>query len=307
MRARTPRFRVRAARRMVQAVLVVLALVAVPDGAVHPAALSVIGLADAHAVDFDEGIVWFLVLGSDAREGEEVMEGRADAIELVGLDFGTGRAVAVAVPRDTWVDLPGHGFDRINAALPLDGPALVADAVESLVGIAPDYVITSGFDGFVSMVDSIGPVTVLSRHSFRSPDSPREVRRGLNRMDGPEALAFARARVPLTRGDFDRASNHQELMKGILRSLRAGKDGEGFLERGSYAALRGLDTDLSPVELYRLAQAVTTFRLSRVTDCVLAASPGVENGASVVYVDPALARRVGDDIRGDARLDGGCG
>ena len=157
--------------------LVVLALVAVPTR-VHPASFSVVGLADAKAVDFDDGIVWFLLLGSDAREGEAVTSGRADAIELVGLDFDTGRATAVGVPRDTWVDIPGHGFDRINVALPVGGPELVAEMVESLVGIPPDYVFTAGFDGFESMVDSIGESPVSLRLSFTARRSRLRAPRG---------------------------------------------------------------------------------------------------------------------------------
>lgn len=306
-RRTTPRPARRLARRMAQSLLVVLALVAVPDSAVHPASFSVVGLADAKAVDFDDGIVWFLLLGSDAREGEVVTSGRADAIELVGLDFDTGRATAVGVPRDTWVDIPGHGFDRINVALPVGGPELVADMVESLVGIPPDYVFTAGFDGFVSMVDSIGPVPVISRFSFQPPDGPVSVRRGLNRMDGQEALAFGRARVPLPRSDFDRIANHHSLMKGILRSLRGGEDTAGFIEKGSATALRGLDTDLSPVALYRLGHAVTTFRVTQVTTCAIFGAPRNEGGADVLYVDPDLARRVGNDVRDDARIDEGCG
>jgi len=306
MRRRTTR-PVRLARRVAQGLLVALALVAVPDSAVHPASFSLVALAHAKAVDFDDGIVWFLVLGSDAREGEDMMDGRADAIELVGLDFDTGRATAVAVPRDTWVEIPGHGSNRINAALHEGGPELVADLVEELVGIPPDYVFTTGFDGFVSMVDSVGPVPVVSHFTFQPPDGPVPVHRGLNRMDGEEALAFARARVALPRSDFDRIANQHSLMKGILRRLRAGEDAEGFIERGSLAALRGFDTDLSPVDLYRLAQAVTTFRVSQVTTCAIIGAPAEENGAQVLHVDPRLARRVGNDVRDDARLDRGCG
>ena len=306
-RRTTPRPARRLARRVAQSLLVVLALVLVPDSAVHPAAFSVVATAEAKAVDFDDGIVWFLLLGSDAREGQDVMDGRADAIELVGLDFDTGRATAVAVPRDTWIRIPGHRFGRINSALPLGGPELVAETVASLVGIRPAYVFTAGFDGFVSMVDSIGPVPVVSHFSFQPPDGPVPVHRGLNRMDGEEALAFARARVALPRSDFDRIANQHSLMKGILRRLRGGEDAEGFIERGSLAALRGFDTDLSPVDLYRLAQAVTTFRVSQVTTCAIIGAPVEENGAQVLHVDPRLARRVGNDVRDDARLDRGCG
>ena len=132
------------------------------------------------------------------------------------------------------------------------------------------------------------------------------MRRGLNRMDGQEALAFARARVPLPRSDFDRIANQHSLMKGILRSLRGGEDTEGFIERGSLSALRGLDTDLSPVDLYRLAQAVTTFTVAQVTTCAIIGTDRLEGEAQVLDVDPELARRVGRDIRDDARIDHGC-
>ena len=166
---------------------------------------------------------------------------------------------------------------------------------------------TAGFDGFVSMVDSIGPVPVVSHFAFDPPGGSVPVRRGLNRMDGQEALAFARARVALPRSDFDRIANQHSLMKGILRSLRGGEDTEGFIERGSLSALRGLDTALSPVELYRLAQAVTTFKVSQVTTCAIVGTDRVEGGAQVLDVDPELARRVGRDVRDDARIDHGCG
>ena len=95
-------------------------------------------------------------------------------------------------------------------------------------------------------------------------------------------------------------------MKGILRALRGGEDTEGFIERGSLAALRGFETDLDPVDLYRLAQAVTTSS-SQVTTCVIVGAPRIEGGADVLHVDPELARRVGRDIQDDARLDQGCG
>ena len=290
---------------------------AVPDSAVHPASYSVVALADAKAVDFDDGIVWFLLLGSDARDGEDVTDGRADAIELVGLDFDTGRATAVAVPRDTWIEIPGHGFGRINAALPLGGPELVADAVESLVGITPDVRLHRRLRRLRLDGRQHRPGSRSSRTSPSDPpDGPVPVRRGLNRMDGEEALAFARARVALPRSDFDRIANQHSLMKGILRALRGGEDTEGFIERGSLSALRGLDTDLSPVELYRLAQAVTTFRVSQVTTCAILgadahrgrratswtstpSSPGGWAGTSATT--PGSTRGAADRGRPDAR------
>ena len=294
----------RLARRVAQSLLVVLALVAVPDSAVHPASFSLVALADAKAVDFDDGIVWFLVLGSDAREGEDVMDGRADAIELVGLDFDTGRATAVAVPRDTWVDIPGHGSNRINAALHVGGPELVADLVEELVGIAPNYVFTTGFDGFVSMVDSIGPVPVVSarlpaarRSRPRAPGCQPNGRRGGARVrPGPGGVAAQRLRPHRQPAVAD---------EGHPAGAAGRRGHRGVHRAGEPGRAAGFETDLSPVDLYRLAQAVTTFRVSQVTTCAIIGTPAEENGAQVLHVDPELARRVGKDVRNDARLDRG--
>ncbi|HET7352012.1 MAG TPA: LCP family protein [Marmoricola sp.] len=296
-------------RRVVRSVVVLLlglALLGLPDPARQPIRLSLVRVETAKAVDFEQGIVWVLVLGSDAPDGTDVMDGRADAIQLVGIDFDQGAAVAVGVPRDLWVETPGEGFDRINAGLRSGGPEQMARSVRRLVGVAPDFVLTTGFDGFEDMVDSIGPLTVRSTRAFEDPEEDLTVRRGLNSMDGQDALGFARARVALPRGDFDRSANHQQLLRAALRRLRAREDVEGFVERGVFAAISGLDTELSPADLYRLAQALTTIDLTRLTACVLPGTPGVESGAQVLYPDVTLSRRVGNDIRGDAELDRGC-
>ena len=180
-----------------------------PTPAVHPASYSLVALDDAKAVDFDDGIVWFLVLGSDAGTVRTSRSGRADAIELVGLDFDTGRARRRG-------RAPGL-LDRASPATvsagstqpcPLGGPELVADAVESLVGITPDYVFTTGFEGFV--VDGRQHRPGSRRLPLRLPAArryPSPCARGLNRMDGEEAPRFARAREPLPRSDFDRIAN----------------------------------------------------------------------------------------------------
>ena len=81
----------------------------------------------------------------------------------------------------------------------------------------------------------------------------------------------------------------------------------GFMESGTLRALTELDTDLSPTDLYRFAQAVTQVKLRRVTTCVLNGRMGtLPGGARVVFVDTTQAKRLGNDAREDARLDGGC-
>ena len=292
---------------MALAVVLSIAALAVPDAVAQPATFSLIGLEHAKAVDFESGVVWVVAVGSDARPGEDVLSGNADAIQLIGIDFETGVATAIGIPRDSWLEIPGHGLDRINATLPDGGPELVAATVTSLVGIEPDYVLTTGLTGFAAMVDLIGGVSVYSPVAFEDPRYPITVRLGRNNFDGQDATSFARARHELARSDFDRSANHQALLKGILRQLQAKEDDVGFMESGTLRALTELDTDLSPTDLYRFAQAVTQVKLSRVTTCVLDGTTGTEFGASVVYVDTKQAKRLGNDAREDARLDGGCG
>ena len=297
-------------RRRWPALLVLLGVLGllVPGPSATPAALLVrVGTAETVASpDSPRRVVWVLALGSDARAGEDPLRSRADAVQLVGVDLRTGRAAVIGIPRDSWVPVPGFGHDRVNAGLTHGGPELMARTVAGLVGIRPDYVLLTTFGGLKGMVRTLGGVTVDSRLAFTDDQMPGQVHRGRNRLGDADALFFARARHHLPDGDFDRSANQQELLRGMLRSLRARADEPGFMERAVLTAVTRLRTDLSPVELYRLAQAATQVDPERVQGCVVRGSYGYAGSASVVFPDVAQARRLGAEARGDARFDGGC-
>jgi LCP family protein required for cell wall assembly len=269
--------------------------------------VSLVRVRTAQAVDHPRHVVWILCLGSDARPGQRLTGTRADAIQLVGLNLDTGAGTMIGIPRDSYVDIRGHGRNKINASMFFGGPQLMADSVGRLVGVRPDYVFTTGFVGFRGMVRAIGGVTVHSRFSFSDPIRPQGYHRGVNRLNPFQALIFGRVRHPLPRGDFDRSGNQQELLRSILRTVRAHRAEPGYMERGLLATVRYLDTDLRPSELYRLAQAVTDVRPARLRACVLDGGTGTAGSAgSVVFVDVAQARRLGRDARRDGTLDHGC-
>lgn len=297
----------RTARRV--ALLAALAL-AVPAAVQVPASISLTTVQTARAVDFSDGVLWILVLGSDARPGQDVMTGRTDAIQLVGLNWRRDIAVSIGIPRDSWVelDLPDVSEGRINEALSESrSPDLVAEVVGRLVGITPDLVLVTGFEGFESMVGEIGTVVVDSPVAFPDNEHDLVVRRGPNRFDAGQALSYARIREGLDGGDLDRAANHQRLMLAVLAALRRQEDDEGFMEAATLAALGGLETDLGPIDLYRLAQAVTSINPARTTSCIIGGTPfTTAGGAQVLRPDTAQARALGDDARDDARLQGGC-
>lgn len=292
-------------RRWAGWALVVAVAAFVPGPSVQPASISLTTVETARTVDFGDGVLWVLALGSDARPGTAVTEGNTDAIQMIGIEAAAGRAVAIGIPRDSWVQLP-DGFDRINAALAQGGPELAAAAVRDLVGITPDVVLVTGFEGFESMIGALDGVVVDSPTAYRLDDVDLEVRRGPNEFDPEQALDFARSR-DVEGGDLARSAHHQQLLLGVLEELRDRADEPGLMESAALSAIGGMETDLSPGELYRLSQAVTLVDPRRVTACVVGGTPfTTTGGAQVIDVDRGQAAALGRDAADDARLQGGC-
>ena len=296
-----------AARRLLSlGVLLAVVAVVLPPSAVRTSDAALVRVHTGQAVDHPRTVVWVLCLGSDARPGESVTRSRADAIQLVGLNLETGAGTMIGIPRDSYVEVTGHGREKINASLYYGGPQLMADSVGRLVGVRPDYVFTTGFLGFRGMVRAIGGVTVNSRFSFADAVRPQGYHRGKNNLNPFQALIFGRVRHPLPNGDFDRSGNQQELLRSILRKVRAHQSAPGFMERGVLASMKNMDTSLTPAQLYRLAQAVTDVDPRKLRGCVVQGPTGYAGAASVVYPNVAQARRLGDDARTDGTLDHGC-
>lgn len=278
---------------------------AVPTGGVHPTTISLTTIGTAKAVDAGADTVWVLALGSEASGGADVTDGLTDAIQLIGVEPDTGRAVAIGLPRDLYVDLP-RGAARLNTVLQDYGQEEVARQVTALTGIEPDVVLVTGFDGFLTMMGTLGDVEVDSPDDFDTEEGGIHVRRGTNTFDAQQALYYARTRTTLPDGsDFARVANHQRLLLAALERLRAAEDEEGFMEGVALSALAGLDTDMTPGAVYRLVQALTTIEPSRTTACIIGGTFERVGEADVVIPDTDQARAVGRDAV-DMRLQGGC-
>ena len=185
------------------------------------------------------------------------------------------------------------------------GPQLTAQAVGGLLGIRPDYVFTTSFDGFERMVFVLGGVDVYSPDSFVEPRV--RIRRGYNDLNGVESLAFVRQRYGLPGGDFDRSRNQGRFLLDGLRAVLQRADEPGALERFVYSLTVNTDIDVGPVELYRLARAVLAVDPRRTTRCVVSGTTGMAGSASVVFPDVGQARSLGRRAGRDAELQGGCG
>ncbi len=296
--------RVRALRLVTLALVLGLLAVALPDSSPRPTEVALVKLEQASGVDVNPDLVWILMVGSDARPGEDMTRTRADALQLVGVDTRTGSAAAIGFPRDSWVDRPGYGSGRINEGLYYGGPELMGRTVGNLVGIPVDYVMVTRFPFFEQMIDDIGGITVDNPAAFSDSSlKPGGFPSGRIRLNGYNAMAFSRIRKTLPTGDFGRSAHQQLTMVGIADRIRSQADRPGFLEAGVLSVMRHTSTDLSPGELFRLAGAAASIRSGRITHCVLQGSIGSVGAASVVFPDMAMAQRLGDRARDDATLE----
>jgi polyisoprenyl-teichoic acid--peptidoglycan teichoic acid transferase len=293
-------------RRLVVGLVLVLATMLVPGSAYTHAQLSLLKLGNADAVGRTEGVTWMLALGSDARvqQGQSVARSRADSIHLVGFNVRTGAGMVLGFPRDSYVDIPGHGSDKINASLVYGGPQLTARTVAQLTGIRPDYVFLTGFHAFGEMVHRLGGVEV--RPPVPMNDLGHRFPARKQRLNGAETLAFSRIRYGLPRGDFDRSRNQGRVLMAGLRQARQVSDVPGRYEALAFAAITRMETNMRPSELYRLGRVVLETDPSKVDNCVASGGTGTAGGASVVLLDRGALARVVRDVRRDATLDRGC-
>jgi len=278
-----------------------LALLALPDDTTRPPDTVLVATEHARGIDIGRDIVWVLAVGSDARPSEDMTHSRGDAIQMVGVNTRTGAAAILGVPRDSWVSIPGHGMNKINSALYFGGPKLFGETVGDLVGIQPDYVFITRFEKFQAMVNDIGGVDIDNPFFFADdPIKPKGFQAGHLHLTGYDAMAYSRIRHALLRGDFDRSAHQQVVVRAIQKKVRKNSRKPGFLARGVVSVMKNLHTDLSPVQLFKLAHVLADIEPAKVTHCVVQGDIGNVDGQSVVLPFVAMAHQMGEDAKKDA-------
>ena len=131
-----------------------------------------------------------LLLGVDARPGEK--DARTDSMILVSIDRATRKIALVSIPRDTLVEIPGHGKEKINSANVIGGVDMARETVEGLMGVEIPYYVKTNFDGFKDIVDTLGGVTidVDKRMVYRAENI--NLYPGTQRLDGYNAIGYVR-------------------------------------------------------------------------------------------------------------------
>ena len=163
-----------------------------------------------------DGTEDILIVGSDDRHDGE--GARADVIIVAHVSRSHQRVDLIHIPRDFYVNIPGHGYNRINDAYSVGGAPLLAQTVQNTLGVEITHAAVTDFAGFKNTVDALGGVDVYIRES--SPpvkEFPPYTAGETVHMMGKEALYFARERKSLAYGDMSRGQRQMDLLAAIFK------------------------------------------------------------------------------------------
>jgi LCP family protein required for cell wall assembly len=277
------------------------------EPASHAAAAPLFQLERAHA-EFVPALdgskpIFVLVIGSDARPDQAIESQRADSIHIVSINPAEHRATIVGIPRDSFVDIPDHGQDKIDAALFFGGPELVVETVEQLTGLKMDYWAMTGFASFEAMVDDVDGLVVDVPFAMSDEASRAFFEPGVQRLDGDNALAFARNRHDLPSGDFGRSEDQGLLMVSALAQFKKefNQDPARLLAWVASFVRHGTTT-LSLDEVLDLAFTGTTINANKVANAVLPGGVGMVGTLSVVTLNQDTLDAISKDLADDGVL-----
>jgi LCP family protein required for cell wall assembly len=175
-----------------------------------------------------------LVLGSDRRpkgskEPGAVTSGPSRSDSIMLMRVGGGHSARLSIPRDTVLEIPGHGLQKINAAYAFGGPALSISVIKRYLGIPINHIVEVNFEDFPQLIDAMGGVDytgdcIVSRvdGGFRNGGFTLRLAKGTHHLDGKQALALARTRENLCRPnetDLQREEHQQALFTAMKSRL----------------------------------------------------------------------------------------
>ncbi|WP_182524302.1 LCP family protein [Nocardioides dongkuii] len=171
----------------------------------------------------------YLLVGSDTRgdlsaeERKELGTGdvagaRTDTIML--LHTGSGPNLLMSIPRDSNVEIPGHGVGKINGAYAFGQAKLLTRTIEDATGIRIDDYVEIGMGGLAGVVDAVGGIEICPKTAMKDPQAKLNIKRGCQEVDGATALGYARSRKTYTRfGDVQRAQAQREVVAAVGKKV----------------------------------------------------------------------------------------
>ncbi len=241
-----------------------------------------------------------LVLGSDARPGENQQRYRADSVHLLTLlPDGSGGAI-VGFPRDSWVQGPDGGI-KLSSLMAGRGPEVMLEKVTEMSSLPIEGYVVTGFSGFLGLIETLGSLTVDLPKAMRSGNNWADYPAGVQTLSPTLVLRLARIRKGLPRGDFDRSVNQGLIMQAGMAAIQ--ELGVGSLPDLLAALTENTWTDLPTDDLVTFAAAAFLVAPESLTNIVLPGRVGTAGAASVVYLDEEGTAAIFADLADGALSD----
>jgi LCP family protein required for cell wall assembly len=257
------------------------------------------------------GTNW-LIAGSDSRQGltvaqeraystgfsSEVAGGRSDTILILHIPSGGGRPLLISIPRDSYVNIPGYGPNKINAAFDFGGPKLLAETVQDATGLYINHFMDIGFGGFVNVVNDVGGVRMCLTAALHDVASGVNLKAGCQTLSGGQALAYVRDRHDFTTQDLQREQDQRIFLKALLSKMTSPSvmlNPFKILPAASGAAST-LTVD-SGTSLYDLYQAAEAMRNPLTTTVPIASANYVTSAGDSVLWNSSEAKELFNDLQ----------
>mgnify|MGYP000983017188 CR=1 FL=1 len=181
-----------------------------------------------------KGVSNILLIGTDARKLDE--QARSDSIMILTVDSNHKKLKLTSIMRDTFVEIPNHGEQKINHSYFYGGPELLMETIEKNFKIKIDHYAIINFFGFKDLIDSLGGIdvdikqkeikpindvingTVKQIPEFKKEYKPIK-KAGMQHLNGLQALSYSRVRH-VGDGDFDRSQRQREVITLVIDKLK---------------------------------------------------------------------------------------
>lgn len=198
-----------------------------------------------------------LLLGGDERGLREGEVARSDSMLVASFDPVTKQVHLFSVLRDTYVSIPGHGKDRINAAMAIGRPELAMKTVGELLDLDIQYYVYVDFQGFIKLVDAIGGIDFYVEKDMRYTDNADgnqydiNLKKGQQHLDGEKALQYVRFRYDAL-SDYTRTERQRNFLKAVANKMQTAWNlvrlPEVLASISPY-----VETNISPQDMLKLA------------------------------------------------------
>ena len=188
-------------------------------------------LENGELLETDDSVINILLIGQDRREGEGRQ--RSDSMILCTVNMHSRTLVMTSFMRDMYVEIPGYGFNKLNAAYPMGGMELLDKTLLYNFGVVVDANVEVDFDGFMSLIDKMNGVDIeltqseadyLNRRGNWDVDDSTawtwSLKEGMNHMTGEQALAYCRDRFSDKSSDFGRTERQRKVLMAMLESTK---------------------------------------------------------------------------------------